>query len=489
MRDLLLALSGADRTLLLEEAPRDRAKYESIGAAVLLTATMAAVSSGIALHMALDLPAPWAVAAGLLWGLGMLGLDRWLVSANQRQDSKVLTLLLALPRLALALSVGLVMSTPLVLQVFSPEIQSQLAHDHQVAKERLERELDQDARFRDLPEDRAALEEAKRELAGGTTNEQVFEDVAITALRDDLVEAQERLRTAELQLICERDGTCGSSSVGRGPAYEEKRAVFERARQDVARLQDEVTAQEATVRARLDGQAQTRAAQLEEQERALDATQKARDEAEAVRQAAIDADNGVLARLEALHGIGVERPAMRHAHWALFVFLTFIECLPVVIKLLLSFGKPTLYEQLSMAADADKARHAQLVAEAALEIATLEAAADKRLVEARVRDAQLASDAPHGLELMQLAVDTQLAEDEHRAALHRRREELRIELDLQLRQRRLAAERADWDSLTPQEQAERLASPDLAAGPEGRVVGHHGPKFRRRPRRSTNAVG
>jgi hypothetical protein len=89
---------------------------------------------------------------------------------------------------------------------------------------------------------------------------------------------------------------------------------------------------------------------------------------------------------------------------------------------------------------------------------------------------------------MKLAVDTQLAEDEHRAALHRRREELRIELDLQVRQRRLAAERQDWDSLTSQEQAERLASADLAAGPEGRIPGQHGPQFRRRPRRPTNSI-
>ncbi len=489
MRDLLLALSGADRTLLLEEAPRDRAKYEGIGWAVLLTSVMAAFSSGIALHMALDLAVPWAVLGGAVWGTGIAGLDRWLVSANQRQDSKLLTLLLALPRLALALSVGLVMSTPLVLQVFSPEISSRLAQDHQGAKEQLERELTSDARFQSLPADRAQLEQDLRDLAGGTTNEQVYEDVAITALQAELTEAQGRLRTAEQQLICERDGSCGSARVGRGPAYEEKLAVFTRAQQDAARLQAEVATQEAAVRERLDGQAETRAVQLEERERELDATQEARDRAEQVRTAAIDADNGVLARLEALDSIGEERPAMEHAHWALFVFLTFLECLPVVIKLLLSFGKPTLYEQLSMAADADQAHHARLVAEAALEIAELERAADKRLVEARVRDAQLAADAPHGLELMQLAVDTQLAEDEHRAALHRRREELRIELDLRLRQRRLAAERADWDSLTPQEQAERLASTELATGPEGRIPGQHGPQFRRRPRRTVNPVG
>ena len=356
MRDVLLGLSGADRALLLSEAPRDRVKYEGIGSAVLLTAGMAAVSSGIALRMALDLSLVVAVAAGLLWGLGMLSLDRWLVSANQRQDSKLLTLLLALPRVALALSVGLVMSTPLVLQVFSPEIDSRLAQEHQAAKAELERELDADPRFAALPRDREAFDQAQRGLAGGPSTEEVYQDVGVAALRQQVADSRKRLEDAEMALVCERDGSCGTAQAGSGPAYEEKRAVFTRASQELPLLEAELEAAQQQARQRLESEGSTRAAQLQQQGDALTRLQQQRDEAQHVREAAIDADKGVLARLEALHEIGAERPAMQHAHWALFVFLTFIECLPVLIKLLLSFGKPTLYEQLSTAADAEKVR-------------------------------------------------------------------------------------------------------------------------------------
>ena len=108
-------------------------------------------------------------------------------------------------------------------------------------------------------------------------------------------------------------------------------------------------------------------------------------------------------------------------------------------------------------------------------------------MEQGLRDVLLAADVPHGLELMRVATETQIAEDEHRAALHRRREELRIELDLRLRQRRLAAEREDWDALTPFEQTERLATPIAELGPQGRIPHQNGPTFRRRPRAAAAA--
>lgn len=461
---LLLALSGADREFLLREAPRDRLKYEGIGGAVLLTAAMAAVSSGIALRMALDLPVPLAVLAGLLWGTGILGLDRWLVAANQRQDSTFLTLLLALPRVALALVIGAVMSTPLVLQVFSPEIEARISQQQQADKDRLERDLDADARFRDLTTERAALEQAERELAAGPGDEEVFDDVAVHALRAELEQARQRLDEAELQLVCERDGTCGSARAGRGPAYEEKRERYERARDEVPRLEAALEAKEAEVRERLGREGSTTGTQLAERREDLTQRQEERDRAQAQREAAIEADDGLLARLEALDELSAERHAMELAHHALFALLTFLECLPVLIKLLMAFGKRTLYEELTTAADADAVRSKRLERDAAYQRRERDVADEVRAEEDRARAARLAGDAAYGLDLMQHAADAQVAEDQHRARVHGAREGLRIDLDLRQRQHRLRAELEEWVNLDEDEQ-QRLASgaPQAAA--------------------------
>ena len=77
MGDFLIWLSGASRQVLAQ-CPTERPKFVGLGAAILVTAGMAAVSLSFALFTALKAPLWVAVIFALLWGLAIMSLDRLL---------------------------------------------------------------------------------------------------------------------------------------------------------------------------------------------------------------------------------------------------------------------------------------------------------------------------------------------------------------------------------------------------------------------------
>ncbi len=120
----LISLTGADLALL--EQARETTKYKRMGGTVLTTGLLAAVSATFALRTALDAPLLLAIGLGSAWGLAILNLDSWIVTASKRLDSSRANIGAALPRLLLAVVLGFVISEPLVLQVFSSEIDAEL---------------------------------------------------------------------------------------------------------------------------------------------------------------------------------------------------------------------------------------------------------------------------------------------------------------------------------------------------------------------------
>lgn len=420
VRNILLSLSGADRDLLLTEAPRDRAKYEGIGGAVLLTASMAGLASAIAVRIAFDLHIILAILFGALWGLAMLSLDRWLVAANQRQDRAISTLMLAVPRVLLALIVGIVMSTPLVLQIFDGEIDAQIIKMQQAEKSQLESRLEADKRYASLEEDLRANERDRQEVEAGVTAGAIADDPDVKRLQAEVQDLNDQLRQVEQQLVCERSGGSGcSGKIGIGPAYEENLEVKRRVEGDLETAEAALATARKRAGETLGESAAERAAQVRDEVARLEDLEKEREGERLVGTARIESNDGLLARIEALHDLGKERRDLEVAHLVLLLFLTAIECLPVIVKLLLSFAKPTLYELKATALDAEE-----------------------------LRQAAVARDAAHELQLMAVARDWQLQEDRARTELHIERQRLRHLVDaeeqmsLRLQQERLDADLA-----------------------------------------------
>ncbi|WP_250285211.1 DUF4407 domain-containing protein, partial [Frankia sp. CiP1_Cm_nod2] len=350
MRRLLIWLSGANPQIL-DRCPTDRAKYVGIGSAVLTTSLMAASSCAFALHMGLSLPIATCVLVGGAWGLAIMGLDRWLVASVQRREHWYQNLVIALPRLLLAVLIGLVISTPLVLRIFEPEIEAELATMHRESADQFDRDMQNDERARQINDLRARQAQLQATVASGGAVADVSKDPEVARLQPQVDAAREKYDAAEQAVVCEKEGRpdCGSGRPGAGIAYNEKVAIRDSAKADLDRLQGQLdrainvaqTNQNASRTSTL-ANAQSELSTVNAQ---LDGLVKARAADTAAFNAKNSDDTGMLIRIEALDRLTSERPALGWAHLLLLLFITSIECLPVFVKFLMSLGPPTLYEQ------------------------------------------------------------------------------------------------------------------------------------------------
>ena len=130
MTRFFLWLGGADHESL-EHCPAERTRIGALGGAVLTTALLAAVAGTVATHVWLHASLAVALCSGAFWGVSIMNLDRWLLLTIRRQSNAPRTIALALPRLLLALVVGLVLSQPLLLGIFHDEIAARAVQDRQ----------------------------------------------------------------------------------------------------------------------------------------------------------------------------------------------------------------------------------------------------------------------------------------------------------------------------------------------------------------------
>ena len=85
-----------------------------------------AVSAAFAVHMALGVWWPFALLVGLGWGVVIVNLDRMVLVGMGHDSSLGRNMVLAVPRVGLALVLGVVVATPLTLQVFHKEIDTEI---------------------------------------------------------------------------------------------------------------------------------------------------------------------------------------------------------------------------------------------------------------------------------------------------------------------------------------------------------------------------
>src|SRR3954462_6363149 len=123
--DGLAALAGA-RPAILEAAPGARARVVALGGVLQSTGGLAVLSAAFAVHMALGVWWPLAMVIGLFWGLVIVNLDRMLLVGMAHDASFKRNLMMAVPRVGLALVLGIVISTPLTLQIFHKEIDTEI---------------------------------------------------------------------------------------------------------------------------------------------------------------------------------------------------------------------------------------------------------------------------------------------------------------------------------------------------------------------------
>jgi hypothetical protein len=348
----MAVLAGA-RPDVLAAAPGARAKFVALGGVLLSTGGLAAVSAAFAVHMALGVWWPFALLVGLGWGAVVVNLDRMLLVGMAHDSSLKRNLVLAVPRVGLALVLGVVVATPLTLQVFHKEIDTEIVSMQAEAADAYQTSLTQDERFVHLPEleERIAAQEAIVASGGLGDPGLAVVHAEVAAAQAALDEAVEVSRTLEAKAQCELDGTCGTGDAGTGQAYVQARAVADAQKAVVDSARSELGAAVAAASA-----AAARSAQLAGSSLETDRAELARLTAEQDRlQAAFDAENegsgGILLRLEALDRLGDKNATLAAAQFMLSLLFMCVEILPVLMKLLLNFSPPSAYDRLAALRD------------------------------------------------------------------------------------------------------------------------------------------
>jgi hypothetical protein len=297
LQQFFLFCSGVDFSIL-EKCPTDRNKYMGIGATVFFTGLLAAFSSSYALYTVFDSYLA-AIGFGLVWGLMIFNLDRYIVMSMKSYGKWWRDWLVALPRLVLAVILALVISKPLEMKIFEKEIQGELVQMEQEVFKKQEDAVK--TRYTvQLAEQRAQIDTLRAEIA------------AKTATRNYLA----------AEALHEADGTGGSGKKNLGPIFKAKKAEAEQAQAELDR---------------------TMAAN----------TPLIREKEQSVKtiETAIQGDitglvraryNGMAARMEALGRLTAGSLAILYA--SLFITLLFvaIEISPILVKLI-SYRSPYDY--------------------------------------------------------------------------------------------------------------------------------------------------
>jgi hypothetical protein len=344
----LAVLSGA-RPDVLAAAPGARAKFVALGGVLLSTGGLALVSMAFAVHMALGVWWPFALLIGLGWGFVVVNLDRMLLVGMAHDSSVKRNLVLAVPRVGLALILGVVIATPLTMQVFSKEIDTEIVTMQAEAGDAYRASLADDARFAHLPELESRIATSEAIVASGG-----MADAGLGVVRAEVTAKQAELdaelataRELEAKAQCELDGSCGTGDAGTGQAYIEARAAADAQAAVVtsarSALDDAIAAASA---------AEGRSASLAATSLETDRSELARLTLELDRlQASFDATNegsgGLLMRLEALDRLGDRNGTLAAAQFMLSLLFMSVEILPVLMKLLLNFSPPTAYDRLA----------------------------------------------------------------------------------------------------------------------------------------------
>lgn len=113
----------------LRKYPSEYNKFTGIGATIFFTALFASLSGGYAMYFVFSggaLAIPFSIFFGLIWGLAIFNMDRYIVSSISKKASTGKQILQATPRILLAIMIGVVISRPLELKIFDKEIREHL---------------------------------------------------------------------------------------------------------------------------------------------------------------------------------------------------------------------------------------------------------------------------------------------------------------------------------------------------------------------------
>ena len=203
---------------LLKQLPTEKNKYIGIGGTIFGTWILATISGSYAFYITFK-NIYLSIFFGIIWGLIIFNLDRYITASMKKRSDElenyflseklyqfILELIPAIPRIAIALLIGLVISKPIELKLFESEIATEI----NINKENL------------LEEKRKTLKEYDNEI-DKINNE-------IKRLEKKLSDEEKEVNKLRDKYLNELDGV-GSGEKGYGPIAKRKEEEHKRAKE------------------------------------------------------------------------------------------------------------------------------------------------------------------------------------------------------------------------------------------------------------------
>jgi hypothetical protein len=364
----LAILGGADGAIL-DRVPSEQPRFVQMFFVLAGTALVSALSMLFALTTGVQVLVWIAVPLAVVWALLIFNLDRFLTSTMRSTRSVWRLLGLAIPRVLMAAIIGFVVAEPIVLQAFHNDIAREVT-----ATNLVQAQSDQKA-VTSGPE-KKALDAASQRLADlqnqastgivkGTSSDSASQKAAqdtVTKITAQMADQQKVIDQARALYQCELTGE-GAGTVpgctgvqGDGASSDAAKSQLDQAQQTYDALAAQLR-QANTDLESADASSKSATSASEAQNR-----QQAKDQLPAAEQAyktALDAYNaraaevagtnagavGLLSQISALDRLSAKEPVLGFAHWLIAALFFMIELLPVIVKVLTSWGDPSLYEK------------------------------------------------------------------------------------------------------------------------------------------------
>src|SRR5688572_1083843 len=176
---------------ILRQHPSEQTKYAGLGGVILATFVLAGLSAGYAIYSVFG-NIIWTILFAIIWGLIIFNFDRFLVSTMRKYGVTLRKQIwMAIPRIILALIIGITIARPLELKIFEKEINIKVAenaHKKMLMNDSL-LQLENQAQLQTATQERDRLQARKFDL-------------------------QDTLQRLQQDYVQEADGTGGSQQRG-----------------------------------------------------------------------------------------------------------------------------------------------------------------------------------------------------------------------------------------------------------------------------------
>jgi hypothetical protein len=291
LQSFFILCSGSDKNIIKKCASGEQIKFAGIGATIFFTAIMAFIASSYALFTVFD-NVYIAIGFGIVWGLLIFNLDRFIVGTIRKRENFRNEFLQATPRIILAIIIAIVISKPLEIKIFEKEINTVL-----------------------LQEKNAMAIVNKKEITNFFKADLDKNKAEINSLKLEIANKEKAVNSYYETYIAEAEGTAGTKKLGKGPVFKEKIAKHNLARQELDTIQ------------------KNNLAKITEKEAKIKTLQTDLDKKVTETKPIIDGFDGLMARINALNKLP----------WlpSFFIMLLFlaIETSPIIAKLLSPKGE------------------------------------------------------------------------------------------------------------------------------------------------------